>query len=157
MTPLLFVLECLLLGVATAPVGVGSPLVEWEPPAEKTQQDASPSSEQVRRWYQDYMAAVNAHNVDRAMARIAPEATYRWKGSPLNFSNDDLRKVREWEVPMKAKFEFDVVRVQRECIVARHVESNLLNDALQVHLQHIVRGDLPVPKAVFKQDSALHL
>lgn len=94
-------------------------------------QDAASRRAQVEQWYREYMDAVNSHSVEKAMSRVARDSVYRWKGEPLDFRYEDERNAREWEVPMRARFEYEIVRVNGECIVVRHSESNLLNEALQ--------------------------
>ena len=90
------------------------------------------TSAQVARWFQEYMTALNAHDVDRVMGFYASEMAYRRHGEPADRTRDDWRAIREWEKPMKARFEYEIVSVNGDRIVARLLETNLLYGTLDV-------------------------
>ena len=79
------------------------------------------------------MAAINAHDVERVMGFYAPEMVQRRQGKPIERTREDLRAIREWEAPMQARFEYEIVAVEGDRLTARLLETNLLYDALDVH------------------------
>ena len=116
-----------LVGILLA-VGIAAPACRREPrgPA------ASAAPPSVEQSFRDYMAAMNAHDVDRVMDFYAPDMVQRRLGKPIERTREDLRRIREWETPMKARFDFEVVRVDGDRLVARLQETNLLYDTLDV-------------------------
>jgi len=87
---------------------------------------------QAEKWFRDYIAAINAHDVDRVMSFYAPEMVQRRRGQPIERTREALRDIREWEVPMQARFEYEIVAVEGDRLTARLLETNLLYDALDV-------------------------
>ena len=87
----------------------------------------------VEQWFRDYMKAINAHDVDRVMEFYAPEMAQRRHGKPIERTREELRDIREWEVPMQARFDYEIVAVEGDRLTARLRETNLLYAALEVH------------------------
>jgi hypothetical protein len=86
----------------------------------------------VERWFQEYMSALNAHDVDRVMGFYAPEMVQRRSGKVVKRTREDLRNIREWERPMEARFDYELVRVGNDSLTARLLETNKLYTALDV-------------------------
>ncbi|MET0621146.1 MAG: nuclear transport factor 2 family protein [Thermoanaerobaculia bacterium] len=95
--------------------------------------DASTATHpRVEQRFRDYMAAINAHDVDRVMDFYAPELVQRRHGKPIERTREELRDIREWETPMQARFEYEVVTVADDRLTASLLETNLLYAALDV-------------------------
>jgi Tol biopolymer transport system component len=77
------------------------------------------------------MAAINAHDVDRVMDFYSPDMVQRRQGKPIERAREALRDIREWEKPMKARFEYEIVAVNGDRVIARLLETNLLFGALE--------------------------
>jgi TolB protein len=81
-------------------------------------------SMELERRFSDYMAALNGHDLEKALSLTAPD-----------LRNRDLR---EWEASVQARFEFEVVSTRGEWLTARIVEENLLYSALDVNRRLVV-------------------
>jgi Tol biopolymer transport system component len=86
----------------------------------------------VEQQFRDYLAVRNAHDVDRTMDFYAPDMVQLRHGKPIERTREDLRAIREWEAPMQARFDYEVVSVDGERLTARLLETNLIYDALDV-------------------------
>jgi TolB protein len=86
----------------------------------------------VQEWFQEYMAALNAHDVDRVMSFYAPDMVQRREGKVVERTREELRDIRDWERPMKAHFEYELVKVGSDSLTARLRETNLIYTALDV-------------------------
>jgi Tol biopolymer transport system component len=86
----------------------------------------------VEAAFREYMAALNAHDVDRVMGFYAPDMVQRRAGKIVERTREELRSIREWEKPMEARFEYEIVAVNGDRVIARLLETNLLYAALGV-------------------------
>lgn len=87
---------------------------------------------QIQSWYREYMAALNGHDVERVLRSYAPDMVRRRRGQIVESTIEGWRNIREWETPMKARFEYEVVSVKGDWLAARMMETNLLYSALEV-------------------------
>jgi Tol biopolymer transport system component len=78
------------------------------------------------------MAALNSHDVDRVMGFYAPDMVQRRTGKVVERTREELRAIREWEAPMKARFKYEIAKVGSDSLTARLRETNLLYTALDV-------------------------
>ena len=93
---------------------------------------ASQAPPPIDQSFHEYMAALNAHEVDRVMDFYAPDMVQRREGKPVERTRQELRAIREWEKPMQARFDYEIVSVDGDRLIARLQEANLLYDALDV-------------------------
>ena len=83
--------------------------------------------------YRAYISALNSHQIDRTLNFYAPGYIFRRLGQPVERTMEELRHIREWETPMQARLEAEIVSVNGEWLTARVIETNLLYEALEVH------------------------
>jgi TolB protein len=95
--------------------------------------DASdPPRHQVEAWQRAYMAALNAHDVEAVLRFYAKDVVRRRHGEVVGGTRESLRAIREWEAPMRTRFDYETVTVRGEWLTARLLETNALYDALDV-------------------------
>ena len=95
-----------------------------------TQGAGAPAPAQVEQWFREYMTAINSHNVESVMSYYAPDMVRRRAGQQIPYVPADMRAMREWEAPMKAHFEYEIISVRDGVLTARQFERNLLYTAL---------------------------
>jgi len=86
----------------------------------------------VEQRFRAYMDALNAHQVDKAMALLGPDLKLLREGRPVLRSRAQIRDIREWEIPLQARFEYTIYAVGGDRIAATVEETNLLYAALEV-------------------------
>ena len=57
--------------------------------------------------FRAYLAALNRHDVEGALAFYAPAMVSRRLGERTSRSLGDLRDIRAWEAPLQARFDAD--------------------------------------------------
>jgi hypothetical protein len=82
--------------------------------------------------FRDYVAALDRHEIERVLALYAPDLVFRRLGEPVERRIGDLRRIREWEAVMQARFAAEVYATRRDWLSAKLEETNLLYSALDV-------------------------
>jgi hypothetical protein len=95
---------------------------------------ASPQQGTAEESFRAYVAAMNSHDVERAVSFYADDLVCKRKGEKRECccQKKQLRAFREWEIPMEARFDYKVLQVSGDRITVEIVEFNRFHEALGV-------------------------